>query len=155
MEEMHKASENGLFICAFYLGSIAWEEYGKAFLILENWDKEKIDREMWKNKFTRHRTKMGYVLRVSDRERRRRDSMLGMDFGNKDLKESIDEDFLKSIDDIRDSCRYIDFDFEEEEWKSPLDVDDKLRSWTRKIGICLWWANKVLKIEKQKKGILD
>jgi len=65
----------------------------------------------------------------------------------------MDESFLKSIVDLRDACRYVDFNFEEGEWESPLAFDSELKSWTRKIAVLLWWANHALRVEKQNRGL--
>jgi len=147
---MHEASNDKHHLCAFYLGTIALEEYGKAFLILENWDKETISKTKWKKKFTHHLTKMRNILSLSERERVHRDKKIGMSI---DDEGEIDEDFLKSIVGLRDGCRYVDYNFEEGKWKSPMAVNGDLRLWTRKIAILLWWANRALKNEKQRKGL--
>lgn len=149
-EKMHEVSNHKHYLSAFYLGTIALEEYGKAFLILENWDKDEISKTKWKKQFTHHLTKMRNILKLSKKERVYRDKKIGIDI---DDKEEIDEHFLKSIIGLRDVCRYVDFNFEEGKWNSPMACNGNLRSWSHKIAILLWWANRALKTEKNRKGL--
>ncbi len=64
MDKMNKAVQISEFLFAFYLGSVVLEEYRKAFLILENWDKERITIKLWKKKFTKHHPKLRHILKV-------------------------------------------------------------------------------------------
>lgn len=67
LKEAIQAFQRRTFVCAFILGFTAWEEFGKASLILEYWNEDFIKYDTWKKEFLSHRFKIHQARYISDK----------------------------------------------------------------------------------------
>jgi len=113
-----QAFQTGQYLCSFILGFNCWEEIGKAFLILDNWDSDLITEKKWKGDFIRHDKKI-------EKARYRRDQLLAGKLSAGSILVPNDEYTSKMVD-MKTACVYVDYDFEEELWKSPMDLMERI-----------------------------
>jgi len=157
--EAFQAFQNGNYLCSFILGFNCWEEIGKAFLILDNWDDDLITEKKWRDKFLGHHTKIKIA-------RYRHDQLLADQLlensvfyklgkeGFIDFKLIPDIEYTKKMVDMRTACVYVDYDFEEELWKSPMEFLERLDSLAMSVRRMADLSKNALKIMKKRKGII-
>lgn len=136
------------FTCAFIKGFAALEEFGKALLILEGWSKDSIGKNVWDRGFKSHPTKMRMARYLVDVAFLKEHGLI------QDESEGrwADEDYVKSACAMRTDCLYVDFDFKEKRWKSPLEISDKLEGWAGEIVRVGELSMKAVLAEKNRMG---
>ena len=136
------------FVCAYILGFSAWEEFGKALLILKHWNEEFIERDTWNKEFIKHLSKIRRAKYISDKA-----LLEELGFLSEDVEIRLDEKYLRKMHEMRtSSCLYVDFDFEEKVWKSPMQIDDKLHNWVAEVIIAAEFSRRALQAEKKEGG---
>lgn len=151
LKDSIQAFQRRAFVCAFILGFTAWEEFGKASLILEYWNEDLVKYATWKKEFRSHRFKIHQARYISDKTLLRGVSKeLGLT--QKDLQEIIvDEEYLKKVHEMRKRCLHVDFDFKGKVWKSPIEIDDKLHNWAVDVIMGAEFSKRALQSEKKRK----
>jgi len=149
-----QAFKNREFIASFIIGFASWDEIGKAFLILENWDKGHIDERTWEKQFKSHYHKIKLARLRSD-QYLTEDLLSNSMFKNVPPKIEIvlDEEHIKKVINARTDCLYVNYDFKGEKWKSPLEIrnPDELAA----LMICMVWDSAAaLRREKEKIGLI-
>lgn len=124
-----KYFQKKLYEGSFFLAFAAWEEIGKALMILEKkLNDEPISKTEWKNRLKSHRKKIETAYRVHDLSLT--ESIFGSEYADKfrsgEYTLMIDEEFLKKMADYRLGGVYVDYLFETNEWGLPMDFSGGL-----------------------------
>ena len=148
-----QAFQNGNYLCSFILGFNCWEEIGKAFLILDNWDGDFIPQKKWGAEFMGHHTKI-------QKARYRRDQLLAGQIlegseGVIDFKLVPDIEYTKKMVVMRTACVYVDYDFKEELWKSPMELMERLDELAMSVRGMADQSKEALIKMKKIKGIIS
>ena len=131
-KEATRNHKNGHYRVSFFLGFTALEELGKASFLIHNWKKRAINEGEWlsSKSFRGHNSKifeaqfaLQHELIVEALEFE--PNLSGCDWPiNLHWKASIADHFTC----LRMSCLYVDYNFDEEEWLSPSDIEIKEES---------------------------
>ena len=118
--------ENENFRISFVLAFTAWEEIGKANMLLDFWYKKSINQNEWNSsklfrghlkKIQKARTQLGYevidALVKTNPE---------LNPDGKQLKVHMNVDHLKQYERTRNFCLHVGYDFNNQEWISPFKL---------------------------------
>lgn len=152
-EKARKSFRRKEFLCAFILGFTAWEEFGKAALILEKWDEEFIGKKTWKKRFIKHKAKTDRAQYVSDRILLEEVSrQVDLDWKGQEIR--LDDEYLRKLRDLRtQKALYVNYNFRDKIWESPIEVEDNLDSWVVNVLFAARRVHEALQIEKKRRGI--
>jgi len=113
---------------AFFFAFTAWEELGKANILLDHWHKKAISKEEWESpklfkghvkKIVTQRNRMAYELIKNFL-----DNNPDKTPDNGPIKVVTNSDFLPTYLKIRNDCLYIGYNFVENKWINPHEIKD-------------------------------
>jgi len=130
IQEADETFTKGAHTAAFILGFTAWEEAGKAFLFLQNWEKDEILREKWIREFKNHldKIRLAYeftqtshfkrLIRLSPRVRE-----LFFPEGKEEskIKVVMDKKYSKEVFRSRGQVLFVNYNFNNNKFESPSD----------------------------------
>lgn len=147
IEEADNTFRIGAHTAAFFLGYVAWEELGKAFLFLEYWEKDEISFNTWKNEFKDHIGKIHLAKQLTETYM----SMASVLHPGASVL--IDQEYSNRAFNIRNASLFVNYNFNTKKWESPIEVSTKLRSWAAKMITSAKSAMDVLQRVKQDRGL--
>lgn len=130
IEEADKIFQIGAFTAAFFLGFTAWEEIGKAFLFLQNWDEDNIPKKKWIGRFKDHVEKVRIAKGFLETHRfkkliqfspRARELFFPEDKDVSKINVVIEEEYARSVFNNRNSILFINYNFKDNKFESPKD----------------------------------
>lgn len=116
---------------AFFFAFTAWEELGKANMLLDHWHKKSISKVEWSSsklfkghvrKIITQRNRMTYELIKNFL-----DNNPDKNPGNEPVVVRGNDDFLSTYQNIRNDCLYVGYDFKNNAWKNPAEISDLKR----------------------------
>lgn len=119
-----KAFKQGVFHGAYLLAIAALEEVGKAVVIMNHWEEDKITFEVYMNEICNHKLKVTLALTLIDENMIEKYARTPREYG----EIVLDEEHRDLLVNTRTRSVYLDYYFPQKGWRKPLERMDELAS---------------------------
>jgi len=147
---------NEEYLPAYIYGLISFEEFIKAYMILESWNDDFISRNKWENKMITHKEKLRlgakllYESYKNVIEKLINEGTLPEQIINIDIIKRYDEKYVKEVLENRTSFVYVNYNHNNNSWISTKDINPEKTSELINASSSIWI---ILTIEKSKLNI--